>query len=251
MNKKKAAIILAAGKGKRMKSDIPKVLHKITGKPLIRYLMETFRKLELEKTVVIVGFKGEMVVAELNDFDVEFVWQKEQLGTGHAVQMAEDKFKDFDGTIIIALGDAPFLSKKSIDTLFNIHEQNNASATCLSDNIENASGYGRIIRKNGSDILLGIVEEKDADDETKKINEINSGTFCFECRDLFDTLYEVKNDNAQQEFYLTDTIEILQNKGKTCAVWTVPDSIEAEGVNNIDQLKNLESELLKKNIKLS
>ncbi len=241
MSSKKAVVILAAGKGKRMKSDLPKVLHKIDGKPMIRHLLETMSEISLDKIVIIIGHKGELVEKELADFDVEFVWQREQLGTGHAVMMARDNFADFDGTVLVAAGDAPFLSKGSIERLFRVHEDTGASATCLSAEFNDPGGYGRIIRKDATDILLDIIEDKDADAETKKIREINSGTFCFKCRDLFAALEDVGNENAQGEYYLTDTIKILQASGKHCAVARASNPIEATGVNSVDQLNDLES----------
>ena len=168
MTNEKAAIILAAGKGKRMKSGLPKVLHRINDKPIIRILMETLAELSLDKLVIVIGFKGELVERELHDFEAKFVWQKEQLGTGHAVQMTRESFEDFNGTVLVAAGDVPFLSAKSIDRLFEVHHQNSASATCLSAEFDDPSGYGRIIREGKSDILLDIIEDKDADRKTKE-----------------------------------------------------------------------------------
>jgi UDP-N-acetylglucosamine diphosphorylase/glucosamine-1-phosphate N-acetyltransferase len=246
MTDKKAAIILAAGKGKRMKSDLPKVLHRINGKPLIRILMETMKTVSFDRMVIVVGFKGEMVIDELKDFGIDFVWQKNQLGTGHAVLMCREHFRDFDGTILVAAGDVPFLSVASILNLFDIHRKNNASATCLSAEFDNPSGYGRIIRKNDSDILLDVIEENDASAEIKRIKEINSGTFCFDSRDLFEALARLDNNNAQQEYYLTDTINILQKAGKKCAVTKVSNILEVAGINSIEQLKSLERAINKK-----
>ncbi len=243
MTNKKAAIILAAGKGKRMKSNLPKVLHTINNKPLIRILVETMSELSLDRLAVIVGFKGEMVIEELNDFDTKFVWQKEQLGTGHAVSQTKEMFEDFDGTVLVAAGDVPFLSSQTINKLFETHLNNQASATCLSAEFENPTGYGRIVRKDNSNILLEIIEEKDANSDIKKIKEINSGTFCFNSIDLFEALQKVGNNNAQQEYYLTDTIKILQQIGKRCAVTRASNPIEVAGINSIEQLKSLEQEI--------
>ena len=243
MTNKKAAIILAAGKGKRMKSDLPKVLHSINNKPLIRILLETMTKLSLDRLAVIVGFKGKMVIEELSDFDADFVWQKEQLGTGHAVKQTQELFKNFDGTVLVAAGDVPFLSSQTIEKLFEIHDKNQASATCLSAEFDDPTGYGRIVRKENSNILLDIVEDKDASPEIKIIKEINSGTFCFNCRDLFNALQKIGNENSQQEYYLTDTIKILQQNGKKCAVTRASNPIEVAGINSIEQLKALEKEI--------
>ncbi len=250
MATKRAAIILAAGKGKRMKSDLPKVLHEINGKPIVCYLMETIAALNLERIIVVVGFKGESVIDRIKEFNAEIVWQKEQLGTGHAVLKAEENFSDFGGTVLVAAGDVPFLSKESIERLFRIHEQNNATATCLSAEFDDPSGYGRIIRGKKPNSMLAIIEDKDADPKTKKIKEINSGTFCFDSRELFKMLHRVDDNNAQREYYLTDTIRLFIADGKDCAVWRVPDPFEVSGVNSIEQLKEAE-DILKSRKKLA
>ncbi len=247
MKTKRAAIILAAGKGKRMKSDLPKVLHRINDKPIICYLLEMMAKLYLERIVVVVGYKGEMVIDLIKDFKTEIVWQKEQLGTGHAVSKAEENFRDVDGTLLVAAGDVPFLSKETIEKLFEIHEQNNVAATCLSAKFENPAGYGRIIRGRKASSLLEIIEDKEADPDTKKIKEINSGTFCFDSHELFKMLHRVDDKNAQREYYLTDSIELLIADGKECAVWKVPDPFEVLGINSAEQLKQIEDSI--KNLK--
>jgi len=240
MTNQTAAIILAAGKGKRMKSDLPKVLHKINGISMIRQVLTTLQKIHFDRTIVVIGHQGELVMEEVREFDVEFVWQHEQLGTGHAVMMTEELLAEFQGTILVAAGDVPFLSSTTIARLLDVHRRNQAGATCLSAEFENSTGYGRIIRKSGTDILLDIIEHKDADEATRQIKEINSGTFCFSAEKLFSALTQVKNENSQQEYYLTDTIKIMQNAGTTCAVWKVPDAIEVAGVNSVEQLKSLE-----------
>lgn len=246
MSNKIAAIILAAGKGKRMKSDLPKVLHKIAGKPLIRHLLDTLSVIGLDKIVIVIGHKGEMVVDDLKGYKVDFVWQKEQLGTGHAVQMTEGILGDFGGTILVAAGDVPFLSFESIKGLISHHIQSGAAATCLSAEFSNPKGYGRIMRQEGTDSLSDIIEEKDADEEIRKTREINSGTFCFNGKELFGALRQVGNHNAQKEFYLTDTIRILRNAGKECRVWKAPDSLEVAGVNSAEELAMLEARFLAK-----
>ena len=247
MSLSKAAVVLAAGKGKRMKSDLPKVLHQINNKSLIRHVMETMAEFSFDKLVVVVGHKGEMVIDELADFKADFVWQKEQLGTGHAVMMAEDHFKAFNGIVLVAAGDVPFLAAETITRLLKTHMDNKASATCLSVDFDNPEGYGRIIRDRDSDVLLDIIEEKDAGEDIKRIKEVNSGTFCFNCPDLFGVLHNLKNDNAQGEYYLTDTIKILQSKGNKCAVFKTSNPLEVAGVNSFKQLKQLEDALNQKN----
>jgi len=248
MSQKKAAIILAAGKGKRMKSDLPKVLHKIAGITMIQRIVETMIASGIEKIVVVIGHKGELVESELKAYDVEFVWQKEQLGTGHAVMMAAQNFEGFAGNVIVAAGDVPFLSDNSITRLFEIHSETQASATCLSAIFDNPTGYGRIVRKPDTDQMLEIIEEKDATEEIKKIAEINSGTFCFNSLDLFDSLRKIKNNNVQEEYYLTDTVKILSGESKVCSVWPVRDPIEVYGVNSKEQLQDLEKEAIEKKL---
>ena len=248
MNTKTAAIILAAGKGKRMNSDLPKVLHEVNGKPLVQMLLENLAPVGLDRTIVVIGHKGELVQEALKDMPVEFVWQHEQKGTGHAVQMAEKALNGFDGTVLVATGDAPFLRAETVKNLFAIHEKNKAAATCLSAEFDDPTGYGRIIRKDDTDILLEIVEHNDASDEIRKIREINSGTFCFDSRQMFKALREVGDDNAQNEFYLTDTIKIIQSWNLTCAVVKADDPLEAVGINSVRQLDEAETEYSKRKL---
>ncbi|RKX27669.1 MAG: hypothetical protein DRP45_00495 [Candidatus Zixiibacteriota bacterium] len=237
---KRAAIVLAAGQGKRMKSDLPKVLHTICGRSIIKVLLDTLTFLDIDRLVVVIGHKGEMVQQELADYPAKFAWQKEQLGTAHAVKMAADVMADFDGTTLVAAGDVPFLSRGSIERLFEVHESTGAAATCLSAIFGDPKGYGRIVRDGDSDILKAIVEHKDADEETLSIAEINTGTFCFDNRLLFEAIEQVGSDNAQQEFYLTDAIKILHDKDLRTSVVIAADPDEVRGINSAEQLKFLE-----------
>jgi len=235
----RSAIVLAAGKGKRMKSDMPKVLHRIHGRPMICQVMDTLESLELDRTIVVIGFQGELVQRELVGRDVEFVWQRQQLGTGHAVIMTRDILGDFAGTTLIALGDMPFVSVESFQRLFETHERTGAAATCLSAILADPSGYGRIVRAPGSDLLAEIVEHRDATPEILTIKEINTGTFCFDNRRMFAALDQVDTQNTQREYYLTDTIRILHGRGLKVAVVTTRDPDEGLGVNSLDQLDAL------------
>ena len=245
MSDNKAVIVLAAGKGKRMKSEIPKVLHEINGKPIIKMILDTLITHDFSKIVVVVGFKGELVEKALEGYPIEIVWQREQLGTGHAVQMTADIMKDFDGTTLVALGDVPFLSSESINSLFEIHAQTSSSATCLSAFFDDPKGYGRIIRDGESNILKEIVEHKDASDEILKIKEINSGTFCFDNKELFLTIEEVKNNNSQGEYYLPDTIKIMHDKGLKVTVTAAKNPDEVLGINSSEQLKELADKFIR------
>ncbi|HKK21791.1 MAG TPA: NTP transferase domain-containing protein [candidate division Zixibacteria bacterium] len=246
MAEHKAAVVLAAGKGKRMESDLPKVLHRIHGRPMIAILLDTLKAMDFDRLIVVIGFKGELVQKELADYPVEFAWQREQLGTGHAVMMAREQLEDFEGTTLVALGDVPFLSADTISRLFEVHSRTGAKATCLSAIVDDPKGYGRIIRDGDSDRLKGIVEHKDASEQVLKITEINTGTFCFDNRLLFESLNQIDNDNAQGEYYLPDCVKVLYNKGLRVSVVTAPDADEGLGVNDVDQLDQLAKKFSRK-----
>lgn len=236
---KKAAIILAAGKGVRMKSDLPKVLHRIGGRSIISLLLDTLVPMAFDKLVVVVGYRGELVERELASYPVQTVWQHEQLGTAHAVRMAEEVLADFQGTTLVAAGDVPFLSRSAIESLFDVHQRTSAVATCLSAWFNDPAGYGRIVRDGESDILKEIVEHKDASEETRRIREINTGTFCFDNRQLFAAIKEIDNENVQREYYLTDAIKILYGKGLRVSVVAADDPDELRGINSAEQLAYL------------
>ncbi|SYZ72988.1 UDP-N-acetylglucosamine pyrophosphorylase [Candidatus Zixiibacteriota bacterium] len=246
MNKLTAAVILAAGKGTRMKSEIPKVLHRVEGQPLIRHLLRTMTAIPFSRIIVVIGFEGEMVAEELKDFPVEFVWQKDQRGTGHAVMMAEEALRNFDGNILVAAGDVPYLSEKTIRGLIDFHNQNGSAATCLTAVYDDPAKYGRIIREPGTDFLADIIEYKDADETTKKIKEVNTGTFCFISGDLFPALHKIDDNNAQKELYLTDTIKILRRSGRDCRVLPIGDPFEVTGINSVEELAALEDTIRNK-----
>jgi len=236
---KKAAVILAAGKGTRMKSDLPKVLHTIKQKPMIQYVVETLQSLDFDKIIVVIGFKGALVEKALEHYPVEFVWQHEQKGTGHAVMMAKEVLADFNGNTLIALGDVPFLTSATIQRLIDVLEKTSAKASCLSAIVAEPKGYGRIIRDNGSDHLKEIVEAKDASEEQLKIAEINTGTFCFDNKTLFESLTKIGNDNSQGEYYLTDCVKVLYINSMPVSVVVADDPDEGEGINSVEQLELL------------
>lgn len=241
MSTGRAVVVLAAGKGKRMKSDIPKVMHQVNGRPIIRILMDTLLGLGFDRIVVVVGHGGELVQTELADLPVKCVWQREQLGTGHAVKMALPELEDFEGTVLVALGDVPFLSSASFEQLMGLHESSQAAATCLSAIVDDPTGYGRVVRVPNSDMITGIVEHKEAAPEVLTINEINTGTICFEKQALVESLQDLSDDNAQGEYYLTDTIKVLHNKGLRVAALSTADPHEWRGINSVEQLEFLAS----------
>lgn len=239
MSTAKAAVVLAAGQGKRMNSDLPKVLHTVRGKPLIAILLDTLETVGFDRIIVVVGFKGEMVKEAIADYAAEVAWQTEQLGTGHAVMMAQEALADFEGVTLVALGDVPFLSESSLGLLFDKFHETGAAATCLSAILDDPTGYGRIIREGDSDILKEIVEHRDATAEIREIGEINTGTFCFDNQKMFEALNQVKNDNDQSEYYLTDTIKIMRNNELAVSVVPVDNPDEVRGVNSVEQLDYL------------
>lgn len=239
MTHKKAAIVLAAGKGKRMKSDLPKVLHEINGQPMIRLLLDTLLPIGFDHLVIVIGHKAELVREALTGYPVEFALQEQQNGTAHAVSMTREYLAGFEGTTLVAAGDVPFLSRRSIDHLFEVHHRTKAAATCLSAVFDDPTGYGRIIRRPGTDLIEAIVEHKDASPEELTIKEINTGTFCFDNRLMFDAISEIDCDNAQREYYLTDAVKILHGKGYPVSVVKAANPDEVRGINSADQLQYL------------
>lgn len=238
-----AAVVMAAGKGKRMKSDLPKVLHEILGRPMIEHLLDTLISMNFKKIVVVIGYRAELVEKALEGYrgKIEFALQAEQLGTGHAVMMTEPVLADFPGDILVVSGDVPFLSTETIEKLITIHRREKAAATVLSSIPPDPAGYGRIVRLPGNNLVDYIVEHKDATDEEKKIGEINTGTFCFDTRHLYDALHEISADNVQNEYYLTDVMQILRLRGLKAAVALTENADEVLGVNSKDQVADLEA----------
>ena len=243
-NRGLAAVILAAGQGTRMRSDIAKVLHTICGKSMIQHVIDATRPLSPERVILVVGYQAEAVKEEIKEDGIEFAVQSERLGTGHAVLQAESLLARFSGTVMVLTGDTPMLRSGTLDSLHDHHIREKASATVLSAVLDDAAGYGRIIRDDQGGVLK-IVEEKDATDEEKKVREINSGIFCFKGNELFSALHKVGRGNAQKEYYLTDVIGILRESGGKTAVYLCGDRREVNGINSIEQLKEAER-LMKK-----
>jgi bifunctional UDP-N-acetylglucosamine pyrophosphorylase/glucosamine-1-phosphate N-acetyltransferase len=245
---KVSCIILAAGKGVRMKSDLPKVLHALNGKPLIGYVLDTVLSLNLKKVAVVVGYQGEKVIDFLRGKDVEVVWQKEQLGTGHAVMQAEPLFRDFKGDLLVLCGDVPLLKAETIIGLFKNHQQKKAKATVLTAILEEPKGYGRIVRDKNGDFER-IVEDKDAAPEEKKIREINTGEMCFSAPEFFSALKKVKRDNLQKEYYITDVLGILKERGERVEALRVQNPWETKGINSTSELLQMEEYLANTKLK--
>ena len=227
---KKFVIVLAAGKGTRMKSKLYKVLHQVCGKSMVEYVVEAAQAIKPDKIVTIVGNGAEEVKKVLADKS-EFVLQKKQLGTGDAVLTAADELAAEKGATLVITGDTPLFTSQTFQKLFNYHQSKGNAATVLTAQAPNPYGYGRIIRDD-QDNVLRIVEQKDATADELKINEINTGVFCFDNQLLFSALKKVNNQNAQGEYYLTDVLEILRNEGQRIGAYKMPDFSESLGVND-------------------
>lgn len=223
-------IILAAGKGTRMKSKLYKVLHPVCGKPMVEHIINRVEETKPKEIITIVGHSAEMVKEQLGDRS-EYALQAEQLGTGHAVMQAAQFLEGKKGTTLVISGDTPLLTTATLNNLFEYHQGKNASATILTAQAPNPTGYGRIIRDHVG-IVEKIVEQKDASPEEVRVKEINTGTYCFDNELLFDALSKLNTDNAQGEYYLTDIIEILKSEGKIVAAYQTEDFDESLGVND-------------------
>lgn len=234
-----AAIVLAAGLGKRMQSDLPKVLHIACGQPLVRYVLDAVHGAGIEQVVVVVGHQAERVQEALRDRDVAWALQVPQLGTAHAVQQAAPQLESHAGDVVVLCGDTPLLTSKTLRALCREHRQRGVSATVLTADVGDPDGYGRILRNDRGDVLR-IVEDKDATPEERHIREINSGLYVFVAADLFEALRSVDAANAQGEYYLTDTLEILRRAGKRVGAYRCEDAREVLGVNDPEQLKEAE-----------
>lgn len=239
----KYALILAAGEGKRMKSETSKVLHKVCGKEMVNHVIDIMRNAGFEDVNVIVGRSKEQVMDKTSSRNVSYSVQEEQLGTGHAVLCAKEFLQDKEGTVAIFTGDAPLVREETVKEMLKSHEEGGYSATLLTSVIENPSGYGRI-QRSGNDVEK-IIEHKDCSEEELKLKEINAGMYLFDAKELQEALLLLKNDNAQGEYYLTDVIEIMKGKNlKVGAVITEFD--ETRGVNSRAQLAEAEAILRKR-----
>lgn len=227
---KRYTVVLAAGQGTRMKSKLYKVMHPVMGKPMVGHVVDAAHAVKMDQVVTVTGVGAETVQDYLGDKS-SYVLQEEQLGTAHAVKQAASILKDKEGTTLVICGDTPLLTAKTLTGLVDFHENEGAKATVLTAHADNPFGYGRVIRSN-DDAVVKIVEQKDASKEEAAVQEINTGTYCFDNKALFEALEKVKNENIQGEYYLPDVIEILKNQEELVAAFQLENMDEALGVND-------------------
>lgn len=243
MEQEVIALVLAAGKGTRMKSDKSKLVHKIYGKELVKRVVETAKKSGVNDVIAVVGYKKEQVQQVLGD-SVKYAYQDEMLGTGHAVLQAEEYLKDKHGKVVVLNGDVPILRPETVKKFIEKSINNKEYATILTAIYNNPTGYGRVVRDIGGNVKA-IVEEKDSTEDERNIQEINAGIYCFDIQELLKALKELKPNNVQNEYYITDIIKIMNDKGLKTGAVIVEDNTEILGVNDKIQL-----ELLTKVLKL-
>ena len=248
-------LILAAGLGTRMRSNLAKVLHRLDGRPLINHVCRAAATLAPRKVYVVIGHQGEdvkqAVLEELDEEHAEFVWQRQQLGTGDAVNSAREFLEDADSTLIILSGDVPMIKKETLINLLrqhHTHRGKGAACTILTVKLDDPAGYGRIVR-DADGFFDKIVEQKDATEEEREIEEINSGIYCFDTKKLYETLSRVRNDNAQGEYYLTDVPALLIDSGEYVSLYQHSDAREVSGINNRIELADLERFFCRRTIK--
>jgi bifunctional UDP-N-acetylglucosamine pyrophosphorylase/glucosamine-1-phosphate N-acetyltransferase len=236
-----AAVVLAAGMGKRMQSDMAKVLHRMAGRPLLAHVLDTLDELGVGRTVAVIGHQRERVQQVFADRKgVEWAIQAEQRGTGHACMMAEPALKGFAGTVLVVCGDTPLLTARTLHALLERHAKLGAQVTVLSMRLADPKGYGRIVRTPDGEGIERIVEEKDADAGVRALDEVNSAIYAFDHAALAGVLDSLTAENAQGEYYLTDTVALIQARGGRAAVWCAEDARELLGINTLEQLREAE-----------
>jgi len=236
-----AGIILAAGKGTRMKGDLPKCMQPVCELPMVEHLVRSFRTAGISRPTVVVGYHGEVIVHAL-DSEVDVVWQHEQLGTGHAVLMAKELLQDFDGPVVVVSGDCPLISPNSLIQIINRFKSEGAAAVVGSVKVNSPAGYGRIERTEAGEFEQ-IIEQKDANEAQQKIGEINVSVYCFDSKLLFSLLPKLTSNNAQREYYLTEVLTLIRQQGKKILIHQFADEQEFQGVNDRWQLALAEDSL--------
>ncbi len=240
-----AVIILAAGLGKRMKSHKAKVLHEIAGKPMLYYVIDAAMKLTEENVYVVVGFQSDIVQISMNSyFNVHYVLQEQQLGTGHAVSCAIPSLPECVNDVIILCGDTPLIQASTLDNFLKYHQHQQNDITLLAVNMPNPTGYGRLLLDTNRSVT-GIVEEADANSEQRKIDIVNAGIYCINKQFLIDSLALLDTRNEQHEMYLTDVVGIGYRHGKKIGALIAEDTCETIGINSQDDLKAAEIQMLR------
>ena len=245
MNTKFATIILAAGKGTRMQSSKPKVLHLVGEKPMIQHVIDISKELKSEKIIVVLGYKSDEIANQLSNETLQFVYQFEQLGTAHAVLQCNKLMNNYNGEVLILSGDVPLITVSTISQLLKVHQKTEAWCTLLSTDLPNPTGYGRIIRDKNKN-LSKIIEEKDASEDEKKIREINSGIYVFKTEQLFRLLPLIKNNNKQKEYYLPDVLNLIIKENGNIAIKKTANALEVQGINNLEQLNSINLNYIEK-----
>jgi len=238
-----ACVIMAAGLGKRMKSDLPKVLHKLNGKCLVEYVVETAECCGAAPIIAIVGHKKELVIAQLGE-RIKYAVQEQQLGTGHAVLQTEALLKGYSGAVVILSGDVPLLRAETVKELMKTHFSQGNACTLVTCSFDHPTGYGRVLR-NADGSVVGIKEEKDASEAQRIIKEINSGIYMVNAPILFEALHHIDNHNAQGEYYLPDIVPYILHKGLKIGGLIIPDPLEIAGINSKEELEALERAYLR------
>lgn len=238
---------MAAGQGTRMKSDLAKVLHQINGRPMVHYVIDLALNLGSEKTVLIIGHQREKVKELCVHYPVQYAIQDKQLGTAHAVLQTKNILGKYEYDLLILSGDVPLLSETTLEKLITTHQNTGAIATLLTANLDDPTGYGRIIRDNEGRVVK-IVEQKDASSDELEIQEINVGIYIFKTIPLFKNLDLVKNDNAQGEYYLPDVVKMYVDRGEEVIAQLSENFDETRGINTIDQLREAETILNKRRL---
>ena len=242
----KYAVVMAAGKGTRMKSELPKVLYPVLERPMIEYVLDALEQAGVDKILVVVGYRSDLVLETLaHRRNLEFVEQTEQLGTGHAVMTCQEQLKSHTGCVFIIAGDSPMVQVDSIQQLFDAYHTGERPSCILGTAIkEKPVGLGRVLRdKNGE--FIGIIEDKDASPEQKAITEVNMSYYVFHTPDLLEALTHLRTDNAQKEYYITDTPAIMKSQGKRVIALPVLKPIESLGINTVEEAKIVEEAMRK------
>lgn len=233
------AIVLAAGKGTRMKSELPKVLVAACGRPIVHYVLDSLRNAGVGRITVVVGYRQELVREALSDYaDLDFVEQREQLGTGHAVMCCEETLRSQQGPVIVVAGDSPMLQSDSLKQLLQRQQEDNLACLLGTLHSPDPTGLGRIIRQDGR--FVGIVEEKDATAEQRQVTEVNMSTYVFGGPQLMSVLHQLDNKNKQNEYYLTDYPTLLLSQGQAVDALPILQEIESLSINTVDQLAAVE-----------